>query len=231
MFAGGRLVATQGSGNKVNVLGGISDFIILILLVGGAAFGGYYYGIHQQLAPIQNVPPGTPGAVTLAPTTPAPAETAVKPAAAVQSTQTEPAAETPAEKTASEETTEKAKPAETKSSHPLKYWLASSGDDYTGYSITVTVNGNTVDNFFGPGKNVDVTRHVKKGDNTILFDAKAMGDQYNKHKGDADAKLTVKLVSGPQIQENFKSSDVLLSYTRNSAEDQDFSDTKHFAKK
>jgi hypothetical protein len=223
-------LATQNTSGKVNVLGGISDFIILILLLAGAGFGGYYYGTHQQMAPVEKVPPGRPGAITATPAAPR-----VIPTAAV-STATSPASAPPASTAETAQSTPSAAPTSPASdskqkSKPLKYWLASSGEDYTGYSITVSVNGNVVDNFFGPGKNVDVTRHVKAGDNTVLFDAKALGEQYNKHKGDAKADLTVELVCGPHIQDNYKKSDVLLSYTRNSAEDEDFSDTKHFAKK
>jgi hypothetical protein len=216
------------SGKKVSVLGAISDFVILILLLGGAGFGGYYYGIHQRLAPIENVPPGTPGAVTAATQPAVPAQTvAVKPAAVETA---EPPAQT--KKESAPDTTESPKVVDaTKKTHGPKYWLASSGDDYTGYSITVSVNDHVVDNFFGPGKNVDVTRHVKSGDNKILFDAKALGDSYNKHKGDAEAALTVKLVSGPKIEEDFKPSDVLMAYTRNAAEEENFTDTKHFVKK
>jgi hypothetical protein len=47
------------------VLGAISDFIILALLIGGAGFAGYYVGINQRLAPIQLVPPGSPAGKTL----------------------------------------------------------------------------------------------------------------------------------------------------------------------
>ena len=120
------------------------------------------------------------------------------------------------------------KPASAKPKASRKYWLSSSGVEYIGYSITVKVNGTAVDNFFGPGKNVDITRLVKKGTNTVVFDAKELGEQYNKHAGDDKAVLSVKIVSGPYIQENFSSKDVLLSYARNAAESETFNDTKTF---
>ena len=47
------------------ILGAISDFIILVLMLGAAGFGGYFVGINQRLAPIELVPPGTPAAKTL----------------------------------------------------------------------------------------------------------------------------------------------------------------------
>ena len=211
-------IVSQPSGKPFNVLGAISDLVILVLLLGGAGFGGYFVGTQQRLAPVAAVPPGTPG--------PLPAESA-----ATLITPALPPASTPVASatTKSTSTAGKATSNQTKASK-VKYWLSSSGEDYTGYSVTVSVNGTAVDNFFGPGKNVDVTRYVVAGDNTVLFEAKALGDQYNKHKGDASSILTVQLVSGPQITEDFKPADVVLGYQRNAAETQDFKDTQHFAK-
>jgi hypothetical protein len=37
--------------------------LILLLLIIGAGAGGYFFGTFQKFAPIQNVPPGTAGAV------------------------------------------------------------------------------------------------------------------------------------------------------------------------
>jgi hypothetical protein len=99
-----------------------------------------------------------------------------------------------------------------------------------GYSITVSVNGKPVDSFFGPGKTYDITTMVKPGENSILFDSKFMGDKYNKHSGDEKSVLTLQVVSGPYVSENFKKSDVALSYSRNASETEDFKDTKHFTK-
>jgi hypothetical protein len=117
----------------------------------------------------------------------------------------------------------------TKEHGPKKFWITSSGVDYIGYSITVRVNGTAVDSFFGPGKIVDITRLVKPGDNSLLFEAKEMGDQYNKHSGDAKSKLTLQLVSGLHISDSFKKSDVLLSFQRTAADTEDSTDTQHFS--
>ena len=35
------------------VLGALSDFLIICLMVGGAGFGGYYVGMNQRLAPVR----------------------------------------------------------------------------------------------------------------------------------------------------------------------------------
>ena len=212
-------LSSQSSRKPFNVLGALSDLLILALLVGGAGFGGYFLGIQQRLAPVVAVPPGTAGAL--------PAQSASSPL-----TPALPPAKTSESATAgsNQNTVSGKASAGEKQTSKTKYWLSSSGDDYTGYSVTVSVNGTAIDNFFGPGKNVDVTRHVVAGDNTVLFEAKALGDQYNKHKGDEQAILTVQLVSGPQLREDFKPTDVLLGFSRNAAENQDFKDTQHFVK-
>lgn len=201
----------QGVKQKGNeMVKAMFDLLILGLLLGGAGFGGYFWGIHERLAPIQNVPPGTENALPASAVSVAPIKTESKPT------------EVKGDDSAAEKSPPKSK---------AKYWIASSGVDYTGYSITVKVNDTPVDNFFGPGKSVDVTRFVNQGDNEVNFEAKSLGEQYNKHKGDAASTLTVQLVSGPHIQENFKPSDVVLSYKRNASESEDFNDTKHFTAK
>ncbi|MGD9684550.1 MAG: hypothetical protein AB7W16_25580 [Candidatus Obscuribacterales bacterium] len=195
------------------------DLLILGLLLVAACFGGYWWGLHERLAPIETVAPGTPGAITQSQLSQAQASQAAKPgdASASQSK--------PGDKTQSD------KPPESPSKSSAKYWLVSSGTDYTGYSITVSVNGEQVDNFFGPGKIVDVTSHVHSGDNSITFEAKQLGEQYNRHSGESKSILSVKLVSGSKISEDFKPADVALGYSRNAAESQDFNDTMHFTAK
>lgn len=197
------------------------DLLILGLMLVCAAFGGYWFGIHERVVPVVSVPPGTPNAHTEAEaqaasqTTPAPANKPDKPAAASSSQTT--ATEAPV-----------AEPARSKK----KYWLYSSGKDYIGYSVTVSVNDDQIDAFFGPGKIVDITSHLQPGDNTILFDAKKLSeDAYNKHKGDASAQLVIQVVSGPKVNEEFSHSDVAASFARNATETEDVSETKHITVK
>lgn len=192
---------TQSAKKKGNeFLKAIGDLFIICLLLAAAGFGGYFYGIHQRLGPIQLVPPGTPGA---------------QPAVAATS-----------------ETTSKAS-TEQKSAAPnklkRKYWVVSSGVDYIGSSVAVKVNDEQVDLFFGPGKTIDVSRLVKKGDNTITFESKTLGDGYNKHEGDATSLLTLNLVSGPSIREDYKKSDVLKTFNRSAVEADDDTQTEHFS--
>jgi hypothetical protein len=215
------------TGKKGNgFLRALGDLGILALLLLGAGAGGYFWGIHQQLAPVEKVGPGTPGAITSSGSTLPPPKSVTK-VAAKESGETD-------STTKSSKTTEQASSSSTASEEnntgSRKYWISSSGADYTGYSITVKVNDNAVDNFFGPGKNVDITRMVKSGDNSVVFDAKELGEQYNKHMGDANSVLTLQVVSGPHVTDSFKKSDVLLGYSRTAAQTDDATATKTFTK-
>jgi hypothetical protein len=181
------------------------DLVILALLLVCAAFGGYWYGIHERVVPVAMVPPGTPGAHTEAEAQAAAPQVPVKPKPETAASSPKPqASESPA-----------AEPAKTSKK---KYWLYSSGKEFIGYSITVSVNDTQVDNFFGPGKIVDITDRMQPGENTILFDAKHLEEEgYNKHKGKASAQLIVQVVSGPKVSEDFNHSDVKASFARNAA--------------
>lgn len=218
------------------VLGAITDFIILVLVVGGAGLGGYFVGINQKLAPIQLVPPGTAGAKTLkelgidpgkADAANTSAASKPQPATPVESGAKAPTAkaEGKADDQKPQESTAQSEP---KKQEKTKYWLISSGADYCGYSITVQVNGTPVDAFFGPDKIIDVTKLVHSGDNAVKFEAKALGEQYNKHTGDPGYSVTVKLVKGAHVQDNYAAKDVLMSYSRTAADTEDYNETKHF---
>ncbi len=205
---------TSSTGKKGNgFLRAIGDLVILCLLLAGSGFGGYFWGTHQQLAPIQKVPPGTPGAIASS-TAPS-----IFPTKTVESQSNSSKASDSANDQASSD-----KPKSKK-----KFWITSSGADYMGYSITVKVNDSVVDSFFGPGKLVDITRLVNAGDNEVVMEAKALGKEYNKHPGDAASALILKVVSGPSLTDNFKQSDVLLTYKRTAAEKDDFANTLHFS--
>lgn len=186
----------------------VLDLVILTLLLAGAGFGGYFWGLHERLAPIQEVPPGTANALPPSAASAAPIRTVTE------------------TKTASE-TTDKPAAATPSKGGKVKYWLASSGEDYIGYSIKATVNDNQIDSFFGGGKSVDITRYITSGDNVVNFEAKELGKDYNKHKGDAKSVLTVQVIKGPHA-DDFKPADVLVTYKRNAAEEEDFNDTEHF---
>src|SRR5277367_1530498 len=121
------------------------DLVILALLLIGAGFGGYYWGIHQQLAPLQAVPPGTPGA--LPPSAAASSSPPVPKAAGAVDSKTASSSSEPAQPSKSGETkTAAAEGSSAQGKHSkLKYWVASTGAEYVGYNITVNVNGNPAD--------------------------------------------------------------------------------------
>jgi hypothetical protein len=194
---------TKPKGNEI--LKALVDLVILVLLLGAAGFGGYFYGIHQQLAPVQKVAAGTPGAIAAVSSLPPPVSGSTTPATTATTTPPPPVPATPA-------------------AAKHKYWIASSGSDYIGYSILVKVNDTQVDNFFGPGKSVDITNLIKPGDNTVTFEAKSLGDEYNKHSGDKNAVLTVRVIGGPFIQENYKPSDILAAFRRSATDSGDTTD-------
>lgn len=202
------MTASGQKSKKSEFVKAILDLFILGLLLAGSGLGGYWYGMHERVVPVELVPNGTPGAVS----------------EAQLADKSENKNNSVLQKARNIKTGSTDKPAA--SSGKTKYWLTSSGTEYIGYSITVSINGDQVDGFFAPGKIVDITSRVKKGDNTILFEAKQLGEDYNKHKGDAQAKLAVKLVSGPKISEDSKN--VTAVYERNASEQTDFQETKHF---
>ena len=214
-------------GKKSNsFLRALGDLVILGLLLIAAGAGGYFWGIHQQLAPVEKVGAETPGAITAGGSSLPPPKSEAKTST---KTNVKSDSSTQTAKT-TEQNTSASSVSEEKNTGSRKFWISSSGADYTGYSITVKVNDNAVDNFFGPGKNVDVTRLVKSGDNSVVFEAKELGDQYNKHVGDANSVLTLQVVSGPHVTDSYKKSDVLLSYSRTAAQTDDATATKNFTK-
>lgn len=193
------------------------DFIFVVLLLIAAGFGGYTFGIAQKLGPITFVGPGTPGALPPLPSSSTPTATTA-PA-------TTPASSTTASSATSTSTSAPSTPAK---NAKMKYWLTSSGEEYVGYSITVKVNSETVDNFFGPGKTVNISRFIKPGKNGVTFEAKLLGPEYNKHQGDQGAVLVVQVVKGPEVKEDFKPSDVVAAFQKSATDNGDQTETKHF---
>ncbi len=222
------------TGKKNNsFLRALGDLVILGLLLVGAGAGGYFWGIHQQLAPVQNVGTGTPGAIAASGSALPAQKNATATVAKEKANESDSDAPSKTLKTSKDAKVaeqDNSTTTESKNAGAQKYWISSTGADYTGYSITVKVNDNAVDNFFGPGKNVDITRLVKSGDNSVVFEAKELGEQYNKHVGDAKSVLTLQVVSGPHVTDSFKKSDVLISYSRSAAQTDDATATKSFTR-
>ncbi len=205
-------IASAGSG----IARAIGDLLLLLLMLGASGGAGYWFGTIQRMAPVQLVGPGTPGAISATPNTVTP-KNGGKPENV--------------EEQAEETVTVNSNPAASATKkHGKKYWIASTGSDYIGYSIKVTVNDQDVDNFFAPGKAVDITRLLKKGENSVTFNAQGLEEKFNAHKGDSSKKLVLNLVSGASVQENYKPSDVVLSYQRNAAQSENDSQTFTFTK-
>ncbi len=163
--------------------------LIMLLLIVGAGAGGYFFGTYQKFAPIQNVPPGTPGAQSSGSSV------------AVSNTGS--------------------------SQLKKKYWLHSYGYDHVGFSITVLVNGQEAGQFFSDNKDVDVTKFVKPGENSIQFKAKLLPSGMREHAGESGYYLTLYLYSGNVVgQANGK--EELLKYTRHANEFEDHDDTMTF---
>lgn len=216
--------------NKSTVLGALSDLVIFLLFVSGAGFAGYYIGINQRLAPIETVPPGTVESLESL----VDRATGNKPVIAVPPpppAKTEPEEkkveeDKPVEKKPEKKEPEKKEPAKKepaskkKSAVPdnRKFYIVSRGSDYIGSSITVSINNRPIDNFFGPGKLIDISPLVRKGKNTIAFDAKVMEDEYNQHLGDKSFALALDLVAGPEVTEKVEPGSVLVTYQRTGAD-------------
>ncbi|MGD9684315.1 MAG: hypothetical protein AB7W16_24390 [Candidatus Obscuribacterales bacterium] len=222
----------QTSDKKNSILGALSDLVIFLLFVSGAGFAGYYIGINQRLAPIETVPPGTVEsleslvdratgnkAVIAVPPAPQPAETKTE---AEKPEKKEPEKKESEEKKPEKKKPEKKEPVKKKSEATApasrKFYIVSRGSEYIGSSITVSINNRPIDNFFGPGKLVDISPLVRKGKNTIAFDSKVMDDEYNQHLGDKSFALSLDLVAGPEVTEKVEPGSVLVTYQRTGAD-------------
>lgn len=205
-------IASAGSG----VLRAIGDLLLLLLMLGAAGGAGYWYGTIQRMAPVQMVGPGTPGAKNDSPN-------------AVQSKSLESKSDVATDEQGDDSISVTPVPSENKR-HGKKVWIASTGSDYIGYTIAVTVNDQPVDNFFAPGKAVDITGLLKKGDNAITFNAHELEEKFNAHKGDASKKLVLNVVTGPAISELYKPADVVLSYQRNASQTENDTQSFNFKK-
>jgi len=188
-MAPGAQTSTTGGGAAT-----AKGILILVLLVVLAGAGGYFFGTYQKFAPIQNVAPGTPGAV---------GEVAGG------------TGQTPASQTAP-------------STLQKKYWIHSRGNEHVGYAITISVNGQLVDKIYNPGKDVEITRFVKPGENQVAFQAKCLPASMRMGAQDY-YELDVDVIAnkmGPG--HDYSSSDVLLTYSRKANETEDYNDNLTF---
>ena len=207
---------------RLNLIGAVSDLLIFVLLVGGAGFFGYFIGINQKLAPVQVVAPGTLEAIAslkeLAGGKKKETVSTVKKEAKVKAPEKTLPKQEPAKKPSAKKEKPKKKALNKVDVKNLKYWIASVGDQYIGSSVKVLVNGRPVDIFFSPGKLVNITDHIHKGNNQIRFEANVLADEYNQHLGNNKYALTLNIVSGKTVSEDYNREAVLVSYKRTGAD-------------
>ncbi|MBY0546324.1 MAG: hypothetical protein K2W95_03480 [Candidatus Obscuribacterales bacterium] len=132
------MAKAKGQGS---VLQGILVMLVLLLCSGGL---GFAVGYTQQFAPVEKVPPGTPGAVSGGAVS-VPSSTDVS-----------------GTSTASAPQLKKA------------YWIATSGFERAGYAIKVYINDQEVGSYQTPARIDDITKYVHVGDNKVRFVAKAL---------------------------------------------------------
>jgi hypothetical protein len=106
------------------------------------------------------------------------------------------------------------------------YWISSSGHDHVGYAVTVYLNGQLVDKFFTPGRQVEINKFMKPGENSIRFEATALPPSMVDHKGDSNYDFDLAIQSGAALADPNPTN--LLNYKRTSAEDKNYDDTMTF---
>ncbi len=108
-----------------------------------------------------------------------------------------------------------------------QYWVHSGGQDRVGYAITVYVNGQLVDQFHTPNRDVEITRWVKPGENHITFQAKALPLSQRDTSHDW-YEYTLDVMSGKKFGDKFTDGETLVKYTRKVTETQDYNDDMTF---
>lgn len=108
-----------------------------------------------------------------------------------------------------------------------QYWIHSGGQDRVGYAITVHVNGQLVDQFHTPNRDVEITRFVKPGENHVTFQAKSLplSQRDTSHEW---YEYSLDVMSGKKFGDKFTDGDKLVTYTRKVTETQDYNDDMTF---
>lgn len=132
------MAKAKGQGS---VLQGILVMLVLLLCSGGL---GFAVGYTQQFAPIEKVPPGTPGAT----------------GGGMQS--------------ASSGTDVSGTSTTSAPQLKKSYWISTRGHERAGYSIKVFINDQEVGSYQTPDRTDDITKYVHSGDNKVRFVAKAL---------------------------------------------------------
>ena len=110
------------------------------------------------------------------------------------------------------------------------YWVHTRGDDRAGYKIAVFINGQFLGKFYKSDVDVEATKYLKPGRNSITFDCKPLPlDQRSDYSG---AYLDIQLKAGDKKMDGdkarFENGDTLVEYRRKVTETEEFKDTKEF---
>jgi hypothetical protein len=108
------------------------------------------------------------------------------------------------------------------------YWIHSRGYERAGYTISVSINGQPVGKFYKPETDVDVTRYIHPGRNTIVFEAKSMPLDQRTDNSAANFTLELRSAEKPEKDNQFRGGDVLLDYSRQVTDTEDFTDKREF---
>ncbi|MBY0546325.1 MAG: hypothetical protein K2W95_03485 [Candidatus Obscuribacterales bacterium] len=109
------------------------------------------------------------------------------------------------------------------------YWIHTRGEERV-YKISVFINDQFLGKFYKPNVDLDATKYIKPGRNTIKFIARPLPmDQRVDYSG---AYLEVQLKAGDKKGEGenaqFSNGDTLLTYTRKVTDTEEFTDSKEF---
>jgi hypothetical protein len=110
------------------------------------------------------------------------------------------------------------------------YWLQSSGAEHAGHVIKVFLNGQFVGKFHKPDEQIECTKFMKPGRNTISIDTKSLPvDQRSDWSG---AQLRVDLKAGEKIMDGekarFEKGETIINFSRNVTDTDDAKETKEF---
>ncbi|HEY9870000.1 MAG TPA: hypothetical protein V6D08_12615 [Candidatus Obscuribacterales bacterium] len=108
------------------------------------------------------------------------------------------------------------------------YWIHSRGYERAGYTIGVSINGQPVGKFYKPETDVDVTRYIHPGRNTIVFEAKSMPLDQRTDNSAANFTLELRSAERTDKENQLRGGDVLLDYTRQVTDTEDFKDQREF---
>lgn len=109
------------------------------------------------------------------------------------------------------------------------YWINTRGYERV-YKISVYINDQFLGKFYKPNVDLDATKYIKPGLNTIKFIARPL--PMDQRMDSSSAYLEVQLKAGDKKGEGenvqFTNGDTVVTYTRKVTDTEDFTDSKEF---